>query len=60
MPQCQNCDSHVTEQFARVFGDRDNNVFHCLDCVDQEAGGRNLLRKGAGAKENIDTIEIEY
>ena len=31
--QCQNCDSFVTPQFARVFGNNQNQVFGCFDCM---------------------------
>lgn len=33
MPRCRNCESHVTVQFARVFGDNDDRVHNCIDCV---------------------------
>ncbi|MFC3476466.1 DUF7563 family protein [Halobacterium litoreum] len=33
MPRCRNCDSHVTLQFARVFGDNEDRVHSCIDCV---------------------------
>ncbi|AHG04021.1 hypothetical protein HALDL1_10730 [Halobacterium sp. DL1] len=33
MPQCRNCGSHVTVQFARVFGDNQDSVHNCMDCV---------------------------
>lgn len=34
MAQCNNCDAHLTEQYAKVFGNRDNEVDYCLHCVD--------------------------
>ena len=33
MPQCMNCDSHVTNWFARVFGDNDDTVYRCPGCA---------------------------
>lgn len=42
MPQCRNCDAHVTSRFARVFGDNGDQVHRCPDCSvdpDQYAGG---------------------
>lgn len=33
MQQCNNCGGHVSEQFARVFGDNDDEVFACNDCT---------------------------
>lgn len=46
MPRCRNCDSHVTEQFARVFGDNQDHVHNCIDC----ASNRDLY-DGAGSAE---------
>lgn len=33
MPHCRNCDSHVTVQFARVFGNNQDAVHRCIDCA---------------------------
>lgn len=33
MPQCRNCDAHVTARFARVFGDNGDQVYRCPDCA---------------------------
>ena len=33
MPQCRNCGSHVTVQFAKVFGDNQDTVHNCMSCV---------------------------
>ena len=33
MKQCRNCDSYVTLDFARVFGDDDDEVFGCPKCA---------------------------
>lgn len=32
MPTCRNCGSHVTDQFARVFGDNEDTVHSCMGC----------------------------
>jgi len=32
MPECVTCGSHVTEQFARVFGDNSDVVRRCIEC----------------------------
>lgn len=32
MPECATCGNHVTEQFARVFGDNRNHVRRCISC----------------------------
>jgi hypothetical protein len=31
--RCENCGSFVTRDFARVFGDNQNTVHGCLDCM---------------------------
>lgn len=33
MPRCTNCGKHVTPQFARVFGDNEDVVHQCMECV---------------------------
>jgi hypothetical protein len=30
---CKNCESFVTADFARVFGDNEGEVFGCADCT---------------------------
>ena len=35
MPHCRNCDAHVTEQFARVLGDNEDDVHGCPECTPQ-------------------------
>lgn len=46
--QCDNCNSYVTQQFARVFGDNDNTVHACISCSTLHA-----LREGeAGMTRN--------
>ena len=35
MPSCLNCDAHVTEQFARVLGDNEDDVHACPECTTQ-------------------------
>lgn len=42
---CHNCGSHVTADFARVYGDNDGNVYACPRCVRAIAE----LRDGAAA-----------
>lgn len=32
MTECKHCGAHVTESFARVMGDNDNEVHGCPDC----------------------------
>mgnify|MGYP006993517817 CR=1 FL=1 len=41
MPKCTNCDGHITEQFARVFGDNQDRVHTCMGCgSNAELGSR--------------------
>lgn len=35
--ECRNCGTRVTGDFARVFGDNQDRVFHCHNCT----GGRH-------------------
>jgi hypothetical protein len=30
---CRNCGAHVTDDFARVFGDNQNRVYGCHECT---------------------------
>lgn len=32
MPKCLTCGNHVTERFARVFGNNENVVRRCIGC----------------------------
>jgi hypothetical protein len=29
---CRSCGSYVTESFARVFGNNDNEIYACIEC----------------------------
>lgn len=49
MPKCSNCDGHVTPDFARVFGDRDDKVHACPECSTYAE-----LQVGAGAQEVLE------
>ncbi|WP_458190644.1 DUF7563 family protein [Haladaptatus sp. NG-WS-4] len=31
--RCQNCNSFITPEFGRVFGDNDDEVYGCLECM---------------------------
>lgn len=52
MKECQNCGSRVTLQFARVYGNNDDDVFACMKCVEPGEGGRSILRNGGAAIPN--------
>ncbi|WP_435348382.1 DUF7563 family protein [Haloarchaeobius sp. HRN-SO-5] len=32
MPSCDNCGSHVSERFARVFADEHGEILACVNC----------------------------
>ena len=55
---CKGCGATVSDNFARVYGDNDNVVHRCMDCVDSQDGGRSILRHGGAAYEDQD--EVEY
>lgn len=40
---CQQCQTPVSRQFRRVFGDNDNRVWACLDCTTA-----TRVKRGAG------------
>jgi hypothetical protein len=45
MPRtCETCESPVTRQFVRVFGDNDGRIHACPACVDMAT-----VARGAGA-----------
>lgn len=55
MPRCRNCDSHVTEQFARVFGDNEDSVHYCIDCTTNahlhNGGGSSATSERSGVSQ---------
>lgn len=51
MAECSNCGSHVTEQYVKIFGDRNDEVDTCLHCIE---GSRVDERETAGLNP-IDT-----
>lgn len=54
---CKNCGGHVSTDFARVYGDHNNKVWHCINCIEKEDGGREALLRGAGAYPTIQEAE---
>ncbi len=48
--RCQNCGSFITPEFARVFGNNDDDVFGCLECM----SGTDV-KNGKARAETIDT-----
>jgi len=55
--KCEGCGSTVSDKFAQVYGDNNNTVHRCMECIDPEDGGRSLLRQGAAAYEDLETVE---
>ncbi|AGM11912.1 hypothetical protein DNAM5_49 [Haloarcula californiae tailed virus 1] len=49
MPECRNCDSHVSSEWARVMGDNDGTVHACPDCAPNAMGS---LAGGIGEVED--------
>lgn len=56
---CNGCDGSVSNRFAKVFGNDEDEVYLCLSCVDGEDGGegRSVLFHGGAAVEDLDRIE---
>lgn len=52
------CDGSVSNRFAKVFGNEDDEVYRCLSCVDgeEDGEGRKVLFHGGGAVENLEDI----
>ena len=53
--QCQNCESMVSDQFAKVHGDNDNNVYHCRECA-RVFGGRAFIFRGGAAYKDPEVV----
>ncbi|NHN49318.1 hypothetical protein G9464_17235 [Halostella sp. JP-L12] len=49
MPSYLNCGAHVTEQFARVLGDNEDDVHACPECTTQTD-----IYRGAAAHEDFE------
>ncbi|WP_425600872.1 DUF7563 family protein [Halobaculum rubrum] len=45
MPECQNCEAHVTERYVRVFAPNDlDNPRVCPSCEDKTRGNHGKIR----------------
>jgi hypothetical protein len=51
---CQSCGEPVTERFARVFGDNNDEVHACYDCESYDA-----ITNGAASGRRATTVEID-
>ncbi|MGB9931124.1 DUF7563 family protein [Haloarcula amylolytica] len=49
---CQNCGSHVSRKFRRIFGDRENVAHRCYDC-----DSNTRLYRGSAAEKDVDRAD---
>ncbi|WP_225306780.1 DUF7563 family protein [Haloarcula hispanica] len=49
---CQNCGSHVSRKFRRIFGDRENVAHRCYDC-----DSNTRLYRGSAAGKDVDRAD---
>lgn len=47
MPECQNCGSHVSKEFHRVFADNAGDLWSCNECGDRQRVNVEQLRANA-------------
>ncbi|WP_089789667.1 DUF7563 family protein [Natronobacterium haloterrestre] len=52
--RCQHCDSHVTDRFARVFGDDRDRAHRCPEC-----DSYRRLTRGSAAGKDVDIPDPE-
>lgn len=55
--RCNGCGSTVSDRFAKVFGDDEDEVHHCMNCINLDEGGRSALRHGAAAMPDFSGIK---
>jgi len=58
MPECENCESHVTEDYARVFG-IDGVVEVCPFCEDKVRGARGRPRDARAKRRTTRTDDLD-
>ena len=51
--RCQSCGSFVTRDFARVFGNNQNEVYACLECTTSTE-----VKRGGARAEDVDTTNL--
>jgi hypothetical protein len=51
--RCRSCGAFVTRDFARVFGNNENEVFGCLECMTATE-----VKKGGARAEFVDTSKL--
>ncbi|WP_435064301.1 DUF7563 family protein [Halobaculum sp. EA56] len=56
MPQCVRCGHHVTERFARVFGDNEDVVHRCIGCSRAADLDESLSREERAAIEDTEVL----
>lgn len=47
--QCQRCGEGVSDGFRRVFGDSDNVVYSCKQCLSGNVSVRGIIERGGAA-----------
>lgn len=45
MPKCENCDSHISEDFYRVFSDDEGEVRACPSCSAQAGIAEESMKR---------------
>ncbi len=45
MPHCDNCDTHVSDQFARVFADDGGRIRACPGCAANAGIAQQVLER---------------
>lgn len=48
MPECDNCGSHVSERFVRVFADTDGRLEACPNCSSNAGIAQSSLERARG------------
>lgn len=59
MPECTNCGGFVTVDFARVFGDNQDQVYGCPECITATAIYNGAATTGPEADDYQDTPLID-
>jgi hypothetical protein len=50
MPKCRNCNAYVSKDFVRIFGDNDDEVYGCLECVGATAVKNGATKQGVSRR----------
>jgi hypothetical protein len=55
--RCRNCGSFITPDFARVFGNNDDEVFGCFSCLSATAVKNGAARDERLSRQSSETSE---